>query len=135
MQVVGMQTANHRLQQQRDRNGGAREQRAPRNDYGNSQYSQQPQQQGYGQMPMGGAAQAISALQGMSSTPQQAPAADSNAADPYAPYGGYQAYCAMCKLIECIICMDYTNHIFTTGYAALAQNGQGGQGQPQMPPQ
>ncbi|KAG9517750.1 eukaryotic type KH-domain (KH-domain type I), partial [Aureobasidium melanogenum] len=102
--------------QQRDRNGGAREQRAPRNDYGNNQYSQQPQQQSYGQMPMGGAAQAISALQGISSTPQQAPAADPNAADPYAPYGGYQAYCAM-------------------WYAALAQNGQGGQGQPQMPPQ
>ncbi|KAG9814395.1 hypothetical protein KCU78_g24692, partial [Aureobasidium melanogenum] len=101
---------------QRDRNGGAREQRAPRNDYGNNQYSQQPQQQGYGQMPMGGAAQAISALQGISSTPQQAPAADPNAADPYAPYGGYQAYCAM-------------------WYAALAQNGQGGQSQPQMPPQ
>ena len=86
-------------QQQRDRNGGAREQRAPRNDYGggNNQYSQQPQQQGYGQM--GGAAQALSALSGMSATPQQAPAADPNAADPYAPYGGYQAYCAMCKSI------------------------------------
>ncbi|THX34694.1 eukaryotic type KH-domain (KH-domain type I) [Aureobasidium pullulans] len=104
--------------QQRDRNGGAREQRAPRNDTygGNNQYSQQPQQQAYGQMPMGGAAQAMSALQGMSATPQQAPASDPNAADPYAPYGGYQAYCAM-------------------WYAALAQNGQGGQGQPQMPPQ
>ncbi|CAD0050672.1 unnamed protein product [Aureobasidium pullulans] len=92
--------------------------RAPRNDTygGNNQYSQQPQQQAYGQMPMGGAAQAMSALQGMSATPQQAPASDPNAADPYAPYGGYQAYCAM-------------------WYAALAQNGQGGQGQPQMPPQ
>ena len=30
---------------------------------------------------------------------------------------------------------DCANHIFYTGYAALAQNGQGGQGQPQMPPQ
>jgi len=30
---------------------------------------------------------------------------------------------------------DRANHIFSTGYAALAQNGQGGQGQPQMPPQ
>jgi far upstream element-binding protein len=66
---------------------------------------------------MGGpAAQSMSAFQGMSATPQQAPAADPNAPDPYAPYGGYQAYCAM-------------------WYAALAQNGQAGQGQAQMPPQ
>jgi hypothetical protein len=30
---------------------------------------------------------------------------------------------------------DCANHVFLIGYAALAQNGQGGQGQPQMPPQ
>jgi far upstream element-binding protein len=84
---------------------------------------------------MGGAAQAIAALSGMSATPQQAPAADPNAADPYAPYGGYQAYCAMCKSIKFTCIWDRANHFLLTGYAALAQNGQGGQGQPQMPPQ
>ena len=118
--------------QQRDQAGGRQDRRGGggggnnnnnRNDGGyNNQYSQ-PQQQSYGQSPVGGAGYGMSqppmsgmpSMPGMAQSGAPAPAGGDPSADPYAAYGGVQNYYAM-------------------WYAAVAaQGGQPVQGQPPAP--